>query len=170
MLQDAANQRLQEAQHALEGVQARVAAAAAAADAASRAHEVRSASSVPLQYFCFDPHPPVDLCSTQQALPSVQMLQEQKQMEQQAAQAAQDVQAAAQAVEAAKLQADALAALAAGSGKADGASVSSAFKQSRWVCALVLFICGAVVGSPLLTQARCKILQHLTGAGPYRML
>jgi hypothetical protein len=60
-------------------------------------------------------------------------LQDIKRMEQQAAQAALAMQSTAQAVEAAKLQAAALAAVAAGSGRADGTSIVDALQHSRWV-------------------------------------
>lgn len=60
-------------------------------------------------------------------------LQESKHVEQQAAQAAREVESAAQAVEAAKVQAAALAAVAAGSGRADGKSILDALQRSRSV-------------------------------------
>lgn len=53
-------------------------------------------------------------------------------MEQQAAQVAREVESTAQAVEAANLQAAALAAVAAGSGRADGTSIVDALQHSRW--------------------------------------
>jgi hypothetical protein len=54
-------------------------------------------------------------------------------MEQQAAQAVCEMESAAQAVEAAKVQAAALTAVAAGSGRAEGISILDALQRSRLV-------------------------------------